>query len=304
MGARDENERVGGRRVRFFAAATLAAVLVGACTCSKPAGPLAGGVFATDSGWRVFAVDYGRSKRFRHSAMVSDAPKGERVPMAWSAWLLTSPKRTVLVDTGFADQELADRWNVRSFEPVDRLLARAGLPAERVTDVVLTHLHWDHAGNLAPYRNARVWVQAAEREWARGLVTPAAPRKAGVRLRDLAALDAIERAGRLELLRGDREIFDGVRVHVGGKHTGATQWIEVRTGRASGTVVLSSDNAYLDENFERDVPIGSCYDREENARALAKMRAVASDPRLLIPGHEPRIFERFAPVADRIVEIE
>ncbi len=290
---------VRSRSPRVVGIVLAALVAAGAVSCKKkPDSPL-----ESEKGWRVFAIDYGRSQRFRHSTMVADAPDGERVPAAWSAWLVSGPERAVLVDTGFASEKVAARWKVDGFEPVPRILARAGVSPAEITDVVLTHLHWDHAGNIAPYRRARVWVQRAEREWARELVDEQHPDKAGVRLADLEALDAVEKQGRLAAIEGDREIHPGLLVHVGGRHTAAIQWVEVRTARDVGTVVLTSDNAYLYENLERNVPIGSCYDRGANLRELSRMRSIVSNPRLLVPGHEPRVFDRFPGVADRIVEI-
>jgi glyoxylase-like metal-dependent hydrolase (beta-lactamase superfamily II) len=72
----------------------------------------------------------------------------------------------------------------------------------------------------------------------------------------------------------------------------------------TGTVVVASDNAYLYENLETHKPIAQTLDAESNLRAQDRMRALASALRLVIPGHDPAVFDRFTRVSDRIVKIE
>jgi len=69
-------------------------------------------------------------------------------------------------------------------------------------------------------------------------------------------------------------------------------------------VVLASDNMYLYENLETHQPVAQTLDAASNLRTQDRMRSLASDPKLVIPGHDPAVFERFPRIADRIVRIE
>ena len=100
-------------------------------------------------------------------------------------------------------------------------------------------------------------------------------------------------AGRVELVEGDgREIIPGITLYTGGRHTWASQYAAVRT--RAGTAVIASDNLYLYENLERRAPIAQTFDAQANLAAQDRMRRLASDPRLIVPGHDPAIFQRFA----------
>ena len=89
---------------------------------------------------------------------------------------------------------------------------------------------------------------------------------------------------------------------VGGKHTYASQYVGVRT--AKGTIVLASDNVYLYENLDRHVAIAQTLDAKSNVAAQGRMKKLASNPRLIVPGHDPAVFERFRTVSPGVVRIE
>jgi glyoxylase-like metal-dependent hydrolase (beta-lactamase superfamily II) len=94
------------------------------------------------------------------------------------------------------------------------------------------------------------------------------------------------------LVDGDgKEIIPGITVHTGGKHTYASQFAAVRTG--VDTIVLASDNLYLYENLARRVPIAQTLDAASNVKAQGRMLTLASDARLIVPGHDPEVFNRF-----------
>ena len=109
--------------------------------------------------------------------------------------------------------------------------------------------------------------------------------------------------GRVSFVRGDEDaLLPGIRFGVGGKHTWASQFVAAET--RAHTVVLASDNMYLYENMDAHAPIAQTLDAGSNLRTQDRMRSVASEPRFVIPGHDPAVFDRFPHVADRIVRIE
>src|SRR5262249_9068350 len=109
---------------------------------------------------------------------------------------------------------------------------------------------------------------------------------------DAKVLAAIAREGRVLLVDGDaKEIIPGITVYTGGKHTFASQFATVHT--AAGTVVVASDNVYLHENLAKHVRIAQTLDSASNLRTQTRMATLASDPRLIVPGHDPEVFLRF-----------
>jgi len=120
---------------------------------------------------------------------------------------------------------------------------------------------------------------------------------------DAKVLAQIAREGRVMLVDGDaKEIIPGITVYTGGKHTFASQFASVHT--ASSTVVIASDNMYLYENLARHVPIAQTLDTASNLRAQARMVTLASDPRLIVPGHDPDVFVRFPTPGNGVARIQ
>jgi glyoxylase-like metal-dependent hydrolase (beta-lactamase superfamily II) len=71
-----------------------------------------------------------------------------------------------------------------------------------------------------------------------------------------------------------------------------------------GTAIIASDNAYLYENLERDRPIAQTLDSTSNLAAQARMKRLASDARLIVPGHDPAVFVRFPKPGNGVAIIE
>jgi hypothetical protein len=120
---------------------------------------------------------------------------------------------------------------------------------------------------------------------------------------DVLALVKLNTEGRVGLVNGDaQEILPGITCYTGGKHTYASQYVGVST--AAGTVVLASDNMYLYENLEKHLPIAQTLDADSNLRAQDRMKQLAANPRLIIPGHDPSEMTNFPQVAPGAVKIQ
>jgi glyoxylase-like metal-dependent hydrolase (beta-lactamase superfamily II) len=237
------------------------------------------------------------------NGLVAGADPSRTLDIAMSIWAIRRPDGgVVLVDSGFHRQKFIERWKPVEYERPDAALARAlGVTPDRVTDVVVTHVHWDHADGVDLFPGARVWIQREEYEHHVG--PDGAVLNRAIDADVAAALRAIRAAGRLELVGGDdREILPGIRVYTGGRHTFASQYVGVRT--RAGTVVLASDNAYLYENLERRLAIAQTLDAASNLAAQARMLGLAAAPGLVVPGHDPAVFARFPASGPRAVRID
>ena len=277
----------------------LASAVLGACSSSPPpATPAAPSGPAYD----IYAVRYASLPRFRLSSLIAGADTSRRLDIAMMVWLITDRRgRNVLVDAGFHRPDLIQRWRPSNYEPPSTALSRLRIRPEEVTDVIVSHVHWDHFDGADLFPNAIVWIQREEFEHhvdASGKSLDRALDSA-----DAVLLSRLARSGRLRLVDGDaRQILPGITVYTGGKHTFQSQYVGVRTGNS--TVVLASDNAYLYENLDKHLPIAQTLDAESNLRAQDRMRTIATDPRLIIPGHDPAVFDRFRPAGPGIVRIQ
>jgi len=166
---------------------------------------------------------------------------------------------------------------------------------------VISHSHWDHTDGADLFPRATIWIQKEEYEY---YVGPQGEvlHTGGVDPDDAKMLTEMKRAGRVRLVDGDaQEILPGITVYTGGKHTYASQFAGVRT--SAGTVVLASDNAYLYENLEKHLPIAQTLDAASNLKAQERMLALAASPALVVPGHDPAVFDRFPAAAPGVARI-
>jgi len=116
-------------------------------------------------------------------------------------------------------------------------------------------------------------------------------------------LAGLRRQNRLALVDGDaQEIIPGITVYTGGKHTFAAQYVGVRT--SAGTVVVASDTVYLYENLEQHRPSAQTGDPAADLRVQERMLGLASSLRLIVPGHDPEVFERFPKPGGGVARIQ
>jgi glyoxylase-like metal-dependent hydrolase (beta-lactamase superfamily II) len=270
----------------------------------SPAADRVAGASAPPPEYEVYAVRYGTVRAFPVSALIAGVDTSRRQDIAMMVWLLRGPAgRTVLVDAGFHQQKFIDQWKPADYLEPSAALAPLGVRPEDVTDVIISHVHWDHLGGIDLFPRARIWIQREEFEHYVDTAGGGRPRERAIDSVDAAILARLSAAGRVTLVDGDaKEIIPGITVYTGGKHTFASQYAGVHT--AAGTVVVASDNMYLYENLATHRPIAQTLDSLSNLRAQDRMRQLAARPELIVPGHDPAVFTRFPSPGNGIARIQ
>ncbi len=241
--------------------------------------------------WTAHAVRFGTLPAFPLRALIAGSDTAIRIDVALTVWPLQAPDGDiVLVDAGFTREKFITQWKPTDFVTPDSALRRAGFDPARVTDIIVSHVHWDHADGVERFPGARIWLQREEFEHYVGADGSALDRAIDP---DVAAMyRRLFDAGRVQLADGDSaEIRPGIRVYTGGKHTFASQYVGVQT--EAGTVIIASDNAYLYGNLEGERPIAQTLDSLSNLRAQRRMLQLAGRPSLVVPGHDLKVFARF-----------
>jgi glyoxylase-like metal-dependent hydrolase (beta-lactamase superfamily II) len=242
--------------------------------------------------YEVYALKYATIPDFAVSGLVAGADRDRKLDIAMLVWLVRGGGRNILVDAGFYRDQFFKQWHVTDFVKPSEAIARVGLKPEDITDVIVTHMHWDHADGMDLFPKARIWIQKDELEYYAGSAWQSPRTHSGIDPDDVMAAVKLNTQRRVGLVNGDaQEILPGVTCYTGGKHTYASQFVGVST--AAGTVVLASDNMYLYENLEKHVPIAATLDAESNLRAQDRMKQLAADPKWIIPGHDPAVMTKF-----------
>jgi glyoxylase-like metal-dependent hydrolase (beta-lactamase superfamily II) len=241
--------------------------------------------------WTVHAVKYAeRHARTRADSFLFDDTHDAPHAMDYFMWVLRSGDRVILVDSGYDGAEAGARGRPIAMEPA-AALAPLGITPEQIETLIVTHLHYDHAGGLHLFPNAVLHMQAAEMAYATG------PCMCHDVLRGPFTADhvceAVKRlyAGKLVFHDGDGEVADGVTVYCIGGHSRGLQCVRVRT--SAGWLVLASDAAQYYENARLHKPFPIVVDVQNMMDGFVRLAALASTPDLIIPGHDPIVRSAF-----------
>ena len=237
--------------------------------------------------WEVHAVKYAdRNARTRADSFLFDDNHDAPHAMDYFIWVLRRGAEVIVVDTGYDMAEAKARDRPIRMEPAEALAPLGITPAD-VTTVIVTHLHYDHAGGLHLFPNAILHIQAAEMAFATGPCmchdTLRMPFSAG------HICEAVKRlyAGKVIFHDGQAQVAEGVTVHCIGGHSRGLQCVRVQTD--AGWMVLASDAAHYYENFMAQKPFPIVVDLQDMLDGFASLKRLATAPNLIIPGHEPLV---------------
>jgi glyoxylase-like metal-dependent hydrolase (beta-lactamase superfamily II) len=210
--------------------------------------------------------------------------------MAYYFWILRSGGKVVLVDTGFDPAAAERRGRTCLVAPLDAL-AELEIGREDVSTIVVTHLHYDHVGNLHAFPEAELVVPARELEFWTGPYARRAQFASHVEVGDVGYVQRAAAEGRVRTTEGTEQILDGVVAITVGGHSPGQQVTVVES--AGGAVVLASDAVHLYEELELDRPFAVMHDLEQMYAAYDLVKDLArSRGAVVVPGHDPDVFVR------------
>ncbi len=245
----------------------------------------------SETTYAVHAIQYARSLRPSSDLYLADDPHNGPFPLIYYIWVIRNAERTIVVDTGFNAERARQRKREFLRCPTDGLRS-LGIDAAEVDTVIVTHLHYDHAGNLDKFPQARFVLQDEEMRFATGRSMRFKPMRAPFELDDVLAMVAHNYAGRVRFVSGSEEIAPGVHVHHVPGHTKGLQAVTVETSR--GRVCLASDAAHFYGNIAHESPFPTIVDVAATLEGHERVLQLADSPEHLVPGHDPAVMDLFA----------
>jgi glyoxylase-like metal-dependent hydrolase (beta-lactamase superfamily II) len=244
------------------------------------------------------------------SVWVDHGPQNDSVNIDFSIWLIKGDKgKNILVDAGF-QRDLVDspdgkEFAISNYHRPDSVLQKLGLKAGDITDIILSHPHWDHCDGIGLFPNAHIWVKKEDYNYFVGIAWQKDVNNGGFYKRDVRQLLELNLAGRLTLVDGDdKEIIPGIKVFTGSRHTFNSQFALVEA--ADHKIILASDNIWVYYSLEhlQAASPGGTFDPAGYVRSMVRMKTLTGNPRYIIPGHDARVYAIFPKVADGVVRIE
>ena len=252
--------------------------------------------------YSIEAIRFANSPGDAVASLVMGAPKDEKIDTVYIIWLVRGGGRNILFDSGFHRERYFREWTITDYVRPDEAVRLAGVKPEEITDVVISHAHWDHLGGIDLFPKATVWIQKDEFRYYTGEAWQPGGQHDGIDPDDVQQLVKLNTEGRLHLVDGDNvEIFPGIRAYTGGRHTFASQYLRI-DGRPP--FVLASDNIYLYRNLAEHKPSAtfSEADYPANVKSQERMVELAGSPDRVVPGHDALQFEKF-PTKGRVAKI-
>jgi glyoxylase-like metal-dependent hydrolase (beta-lactamase superfamily II) len=253
--------------------------------------------------YSIQAIRYATSPGVAVIDLVPGGPKDQKVDIALVVWLIRGGGHTILFDSGFHRQTFTKEFPVQDYLRPDDAVRTAGIAPAEVTDIVISHAHWDHMGGIDLFPKARVWIQKDEYRYYTLDAWQPGGDHGGIDPEDVKALVQLNTEGRLHLVDGDNvELFPGIRAFTGSRHTFASQYLQIQ---GTPNYVLASDNAYFYLNLSSRLPSAtfSESDHSANVAQQARMIQLAGSPDRIVPGHDILQFQKF-PTKGRVATIK
>lgn len=234
-------------------------------------------------------------------------PTTDSVRINFMVWLIKgSNGKNILVDAGFLNDlpDAAD-FNVVKYTRPDSALLKLGIKPGDITDIILSHPHWDHIDGISLFPNAHVWIQKDDYGYFVGGAWQKDGNNGGFNKRDVRTMLDLNLAGKVTLVDGDnKELIPGIKVFTGSRHTYNSQYVLVETG--TNKIVLASDNIWIYYSLQHMVPAsdGGTLDPAGYIKAMQRMKTMVSDVKFIIPGHDAAVFSVFPKVADGVAEVK
>jgi glyoxylase-like metal-dependent hydrolase (beta-lactamase superfamily II) len=253
--------------------------------------------------YSIRAIRYATAPDFPVSEMVIGGPKDQKIDVVMVVWLIRGGGRTILFDSGYHRDTFLKDFAMKDYLRPDEAVKTAGVQPDAVTDIVISHAHWDHLGGIDLFPKAIVWIQKEEYRYYTMDAWQPGGNHGGIDPEDVKELLQLDTDGRVRLVDGDNvEIFPGIRAYTGSRHTYASQYLKVD---GNPPFVLASDNCYLYLNLSTHLASATFSDADHpaNIAQQARMISLAGSPDRVIPGHDALQFQRF-PTEERVATIK
>ena len=242
--------------------------------------------------YEVYALRYASyaGRQRRESLLRADPHLDGPMPIDFYIWVARNADRTIVIDTGFNAAEGVRRGRNITCEPRE-CLALSGVDSTKITDVIITHLHFDHAGTIGDFAKARFHLQEAEMAYATGRYMCHAQCTHAYSPEIVCDMVRTVFQGRVVYHDGDAEVAPNITVHRVGGHTAGLQVVRIMTQR--GWLVLASDASHFYENMETANPFPILHNMGDMYEGYRRLKELSGHPSMIIPGHDPQVMQRY-----------
>lgn len=231
----------------------------------------------------LYAVKFGESS-FRLRYVYRDMNNSEEiVKIAWSYYIAKHNDKTIFIDTGFRDENVANQWGI-TFTGVENELGYIIDNLSSVDTVLITHSHFDHIENLDLFDKPEIIISKIDYENALKECSQSIKEK-------LLQCHVV-------IVENDYIWGDLFRFKVIGGHSDGSSAVYFDSN--NNNYVITGDECYWCDNMISKRPIGIYSNTENNERFINKAHQNGLIP---LPFHDLKIFEQHSAISKNIVRI-
>ena len=266
------------------------------------------------SDYSIWVLEYAYVPKYHMSGIIYGAHNEGYRKLPYGYVLIKGKDRVAMVDVGFNNKDLGAKFGsmfgVENWHSPREILAQCDVTPEQVTDIFVTHAHFDHIGGTGDFPNATYYIQEQELSkwiWAMSLGRKFSFVTGAIDPADIMRMVSAAKDGRLVAVDGDREnVLPGIDLHPSfDSHTWGSMFVTVRNdGKAESadSWVFAGDLVYCMENLrgrnENDgmyIPVGLAVGSQMNLLMTTDrmLGMVGNDVRRVIPVHEERLKDMF-----------
>jgi glyoxylase-like metal-dependent hydrolase (beta-lactamase superfamily II) len=244
----------------------------------------------SDDVHEIYAIRYGHHERRSSENFLGGDPHDRMSSINYFVWLIKGPYGNFVVDTGM-DEVMAAKRGRTVDRPIGDGLRALGVAPDTIEQVVVTHLHFDHAGNYDLFPRARYHLQDVEMAYATGRCMCHGLMRWPFEVDDVIAMVRKVFDGRVLFHDGDDALAPGITLHKIGGHSKGLQCVRVKTRR--GHVVLASDATHLYAHIEQGRVFPVTYNVGDVLEGYATIKRLAESGKHIVPGHDPEVLQRY-----------
>ncbi|MDI7218418.1 N-acyl homoserine lactonase family protein [Leptospira santarosai] len=242
------------------------------------------------SDFGLYAFLYGRSS-YPDRFLNVEENRGSR-EIVYLFYLIRVPGRNILVDSGFLNDSYEKKFDFFDFESPDRLLKKCGIDPKEITDVVLTHFHFDHAGGIFLFPSAILHIQNHDFELLK---------KQSYFPNQFGYLNALKRTDRFHTFDGSYSLLPGLQILFTGGHTPGSQALEwvVSSGRQ---FLFTGDECYFIEECKNGIglPKEAAFSLKRNRDFIEYVRVLSDKGTKILTFHDPSILREGKEIASGV----
>lgn len=240
--------------------------------------------------YEIYAIKYAHRNAMKSDHFIFSDAHDVPMPMDYYIWAIVGKSASYVVDTGFDAEQAAQRKRDLLRTP-DEALQVIGLDTAKAEHVILSHLHYDHSGNLSMFPKATLYLQEREMAYATGKYMGDEVMRHAFCVDYVVDVVRALYDERVEYISGVKEIAPGITLHHVGGHTDGLQIVRVRTKR--GWVVLASDATHYYGNIFGTDPFPVVFNVGHMLDGYRLIHELADSPQHVIAGHDPLVMARF-----------